>query len=200
MKNLKINFKNLTHNFGVDVSSNLVRVIDKLAIAPLLGFTFVGIYQLNLQVLTLMEILPISLHSYLLSNKSNEINFKKIILYVIPSSTGLVILAVVLFPFFIEIFYPKYALGVPSFQILSISLIPLTIMAFYNAKLQTLGSNYVGISALIRISSILTLIIFLGPTYGLIGLSLAFLISAIITCIFLIIIYHNKIKPFENNL
>ena len=47
---VKQNFNVIIHNFGVDVSSNLPRIVDKMLIAPLFGFFFVGIYQFQMKI------------------------------------------------------------------------------------------------------------------------------------------------------
>jgi len=188
-KLLRAKFRVLLHNFGVDVSSRLGRVVDKLLIAPLLGFTFLGIYQLNVQILFAFEMLPIALHSFLLSEESSGIKHKKIGIMVIGLSIIVVIAVILSSPFLINTFLPKYSEGIPSLQILIISLVPLSISAIFSAKLQAKESSKVGFSALVRIGSLLGLIAILGSTFDLIGLSLSVLISTILHTIFLLFLY-----------
>ena len=47
-------------------------------IAPLLGFTSLGIYQFNIQILFGLELIPIAIHSFLLSEESSGKKHKKI--------------------------------------------------------------------------------------------------------------------------
>lgn len=186
---LRNNFSVLFHNFGVDASTSLVRFIDKLVIVPILGFTSLGIYQLNFQILIGLELLPLSLHSFLLSEESTGTKHKKISIFVVLISIVSAFTIIILSPIFISEFLPKYADGIPSLQILILSLIPLSIAAIFNAKLQSSESTKVGFSALVRIGSLVILLIILGSAYGLMGLSYSVLISSILYTMFLTFIY-----------
>jgi O-antigen/teichoic acid export membrane protein len=188
------NFKILFHNFGVDVSTTLVRFVDKLVIVPILGFSSLGIYQFNLQILIGMELIPMALHSFLLSEESSGAKHKKISIYVIIISIVCAFSIIVISPIFITEFLPKYVDGILSLQILILSLIPLSISAIFNAKLQSKESTKVGFSALIRIGTLVIFLIILGELYGLIGLSLAVLLSSIFYVIFLALIYNHDLK------
>lgn len=193
-QNFKNNFRIFLHNFGVDASTNLVKFIDKLVIAPIAGFAILGIYQLNLQILIGLEIIPLALHSYLLSEESSGNKHRKIIGLVILFSIFLVISIILLSPFVIPEFFPQYIEGIESLQILVISLIPLTISSILNAKLQAKNSTKVGYSAIIRIGSLLILLVFLGSQFGLLGLSYSVLLSATFSTIFLIYIFKSDNK------
>ena len=182
---IRNNYKVLFHNFGVDASNNLTKFADKLLIVPLLGFTVVGIYQLNLQILIALETIPIALHAFLLSEESSGKKHKKIALIALTASVIIASFVIIASPFFIEEFFPKYSDGIFSLQILILSIIPLTIGAIFTAKLQAKESTLVGYAAIIRIGSLLALIFILGSSYGLVGLSFAILISVILNAIFL---------------
>jgi len=187
------NYKILIHNFGVDSSANLSRHIDKLLITPLLGLSLVGVYQLNLQILLALEMFPISIHSFLLAEEASGKKHKKIIYLIISLTIVLTILAIFISPFFINQFFPKYSEGIFSLQIILLSLIPLSVSAIFNAKLQAFESTKVGYGALVRVGLLLGLIATLGSWFGLIGLSLSVLFSTIAYTIFLSILYY-KVK------
>jgi len=85
--------------------------------------------------------------------------------------------------------FPKYIEGVFPLQILGIAIIPMTINAILTAKLMSRESTKIGFSAVIRIGTLLGLIALLGEFYGLLGLSLAVLISIASNTIFLSILY-----------
>lgn len=193
-QNFRNNFRIFLHNFGVDASTNLVKFIDKLVIAPIAGFAILGIYQLNLQILIGLEIIPIALHSYLLSEESSGNKHRKITGLVLLFSIFLVISIIFLSPFVIPEFFPQYIEGIESLQILVISLIPLTISSILNAKLQARNSTKVGYSAIIRIGSLLIMLVVLGSQFGLLGLSYSVLLSAIFNTIFLIYIFKSDNK------
>ena len=186
---IKSNFHIVLQNFGVDLSSNLSRRIDKLLIAPLLGFASTGIYQFNLQILFGLELIPTALHSFLLSEESSGKKHKKIEFSVIVFSVIISLIVIGISPFLIEYFLPSYSDGIPSLQILVISIIPLTIIAVLNAKLQAKESTKIGFSAILRIGTLLILIMVLGQWLGLMGLSLSVLFSVIAHVVFLFILY-----------
>ena len=194
-EDIKNNFKVLTHNFGVDFSTYAPRFVDKIIIFPILGSTTLGIYQLNIQLLFILEILPISLHSFLLSEESSDKKHKKIIFLVILTSIFIAILSAIVGPFFIAEFFPKYAEGITSLQILVFSIVPLTISAIISAKLQVSESTVVGYSGIVRVGSLLILIYILGSNFGLMGLSLSVLFSTVFHSIFL---YMMLIKSSEH--
>jgi len=187
------NFKVLLHNYGADASLNLPRMVDKLVIVPLLGFTSTGIYQFNLQILFALEVLPIIMHGFLLSEESSGGNLKKFNTLLIIVSALIVVAVIILSPIFVNEFFPKYSEGVPSLQVIVISLIPLSISAILSAKLQAKESEKIGFSVLVKIGSLLVLILFLGNLFGLLGLSMAVLISSLLYASFLAVLYY-KIK------
>jgi len=185
---IKNNYKVLAHNFGVDMSTNATKFVDKLLIVPILGFAYTGIYQLNLQILSGLEMLPLALHSFLLSEESSGKSQKKISAVVVAASIAISIIVIVLAPSVIGKLFPQYQEGTYSFQILVVSIIPLTVGAILTAKLQAIGSTQVGFLAMVRIGSLLFLLGVLGNTFGLTGLSMAVLTSSILSTVFLYIL------------
>ena len=194
IKFFKKNFLVLLHNFGVDSSTNFVRFVDKLVIVPILGFTSLGIYQLNLQILVGLELFPLALHSFLLSEESSGNRHKKISIFVVLISVFIVLLVYFLAPSIIFTLLPEYSEGIPSLQILIISLIPLSLASIFNAKLQSRESTKVGYSALVRIGSLIFFIVILGSQYDLIGLSLAVLFSSVLYSGFVIFLFKFESK------
>lgn len=192
-KGIKNNFHVILHNFGVDLSTNLPRRIDKLFIVPILGFSNVGLYHFNLQILLGLELIPIAIHSFLLSEESGGKQHKKIEYAIICFAIGISILAIIVSPYIIPEIFPKYSSGIKSLQIMILTIIPLSIVAIYNAKLQAMESTRVGFAAICRLGVLIGLILTIGNWYGLNGLSLAVLISVIIHAVFLVIIY-GKVK------
>ena len=181
------------HNFGVDASTNLSRRIDKVMIAPIFGFTSVGIFQFNTQILFALELIPLALHSFLLSEESRGNKSKKLIFYILILSTLVSIFIFFLSPIFVDQFFPKYSDGIFSLQILGFTIIPLTIASILSAKLQVMESTKVGFAALIRIGSIIILIPILGNWLNLTGLSLSLLLSSIFYSIFLGVLYKKTV-------
>jgi len=189
---LKKYYKILVHNFAVMSGTHLSIVVDKLLIAPLFGFFIVGIYQFNLQILLSLEALPTVLTIYLISEESKGIRHRKLSYIVVIASIILTVTAIVLAPILVPVFFEKYSDGIPALQILVISVLPLTINAIYNSKLLAKESTKIGFSAIVRIGSMLILIAILGELYGLIGLSLAVLISISANTLFLYLLYQRE--------
>jgi O-antigen/teichoic acid export membrane protein len=200
IKNLKLNFKSLDefksnfqfilHNFSIQASFGFAKFLDKLVIVPILGFASTGIYQFNLQILLALTILPSSLHSFLLSEESSGTTHKKINYLVIITSILLVMISILFAPFAVENLFPKYVEGIPSLQIILVSLIPMSISSIINPKLQSKESTLVGYPAISRIVSLIIFIIILGGSYGLLGLSLSVLFSSIIEVLLLLLIFY----------
>jgi len=191
---LKNKYKVIIHNFGVEASESLPIMVDKLLIAPLFGFFIVGVYQFNLQIFYALGVLPGILFHFLLSEESGGETHKKISYLVILGSIAAAAIAIILAPFFVNEFFPKFSDGIFSLQIIVLSVIPLSISSIYTAKLMAKESTRIGFSAIIRVGSLLALITVLGQLYGLEGLSLAFLLSIIINTVFLVFLY-KKEKP-----
>jgi O-antigen/teichoic acid export membrane protein len=191
---VKNNITTILHNFGTESSNYLPRFIDKLIIVPLFGLVSTGIYQLNLQILFVMELFPIALHSFLLPEESSGKIYKRIITYVVIISSLLSLFAIVLAPTFISTFFPKYSSGIESLQILLIALVPLSISSVLNAKLQAIQSKTIGYSVLIRIGSLIISIIVLGQAFGMFGMSLSVLLSISLNALYLSLIYRKSIS------
>jgi len=196
---IKNYYKVLINNFGVDSSISLVRSIDRLLVGTLFGFLFTGLYIFNMQILIGLEILPRILYLFLLSEESSGKKHKKISYVVVLISILIVIATIIFGPLVIERFFTNYSDGVIGLQIIIISLIPISISSIITAKMQAAESTKVGYSAIVSISSLLILLGFLGNEFGLIGLSLAVVISSILNTIFLYFLYRNFQTKGSNN-
>lgn len=196
---LRSNYKFLTHNFGVDVALTFPTILDKLLIVPLFGFISVGIYQFNMQILAAIGLLPEILHSFLLSEESSGNTHKKINYLTVLSSGLFVLMITILAPFIIAKFFPQFSEGIFSLQILVVSAIPLSITSILNAKLQSRESSKIGFSGIIRIISLLIFILIFGNLYGVVGLSIAVLLSIILYTIFLCILFY-KTKSVQDKM
>lgn len=188
------NLKVIIHNFGVTISTGLPKWADKLLIMPLFGFTFVGIYQFNFQVLLGLEIFPLALQSFLLSEESSGRSHRKLTYLSIIITVMIVITVIAISPIVINEFFPKYVEGIQSLQIMILALIPTAISAVFIAKLQASKSTKIGYSALVRLPSLLVLIVILGNMWGLVGLSLSVVISIVLHTIFIVYLYKTSKK------
>jgi O-antigen/teichoic acid export membrane protein len=194
-------YKILIHNFAADVSGSLSLMIDKLLIASLFGFFIVGIYQFNTQILIALGTLPGILGSYLISEMAHGSNHKVISLLTFLLSVMITVVGIVTAPFFINTLFPGYSEGIFSLQILLITIIPQTIGTIFGSSLLAKGSTKLGFIAIIKIGSLLPLFVYFGNIFGLVGLSLAFLISIILSTLvtYFVYKYGGNDKIFDNN-
>ena len=150
--------KFLSHNNEsidfIHIWKNGINNDDEIIIAPILGFTILGNYQLGIQFVSVMTIIPLMIFNYTLPNDStgnSNILIKKIIIIV---SVVLAILAIVLAPIVLPHIFPEFENAIEIIQIMSISVIPITIIMNYvskflgsgNSKIVIVGTGiYVGI-------------------------------------------------------
>ncbi len=176
-----------SHSFVIDFAQVIVITLDKLVIAPLFGFAILGTYQLGVQFLMFMGILPSSLFLYLLPQESGTAN-KKLLKFAGIIVSGL--LAVLFFfasPWIIRTFFPNFLDSIVPTQIMSFGVIPMSIASILNSSL--LGkekSRPVFIGAITYIAIQSSLIPTLGIVFGLIGLALAMLLALIAQALYLL--------------
>jgi len=193
-KEIKIDFSLLKPRFGFIINNYILTIVDgfsgqldKLIIAPLLGFTLLGNYSLALQVVVILMIFSQIMFKYLLSHDStgnHNIQLKKITIII---SICIVIMSIILSPIIIPIMFPKYLDVVEVIQIMSIGTIPGTLSVIYTSKL--LGqekSKFVLSGSLLSLGTIIIGIITLGNILGIIGIGIAFLLASSFKAIFLI--------------
>jgi len=157
--------------------------------ATVFGFGFAGVYIFIIQILIGLQILPRVLYLFLLSEESSGKKHGKINKLVVLSSGLLTILVIFASPTLIEAFFPNYTEGVTGLQILALSLLPTSISLILTAKMQAKESTKVGYSAIVRLGSLLILIWILGSGYGIIGVSVAVVVSTILNTLVLYFLY-----------
>jgi len=195
-KNTKISFslilpkKNfIVNNYLMTLSGSFGGQIDKIILAPLLGFSLLGNYSLALQIFTILVMFSSIVFKYLLPQDASGIanrSLKKITLVV---ACIISILGILVLPRIIPVFFPKFVETVEAISIMSIAVIPETITILYISKM--LGkekSKFVLIAKLISLLIIVVGFIWLGPILGIIGLSIIMVIASLLQAIFLIVV------------
>ncbi len=187
----------IINNYGMNISGAVGGQIDKIIIAPILGFELLGNYSLAMQFLIIMMLLPTIIFKYLLTQDSsgkNTGNLKKISLMI---SIGLALFGILILPMLIPSFFPQFIETTIAIQILSIAIIPATIGTFYESKLLSLEKGkFPIISKTLGIIIIISGFLILGPIFGMTGLATTIVISSIIQTIF--IIAATKMSSLEN--
>ena len=170
------------------------RDIDKIIIVPLLGFTVLGNFALTLQFFTIMMVLSSISYKYLLpKDVSGEKNakLKKILILV----SVLIALSGFFFsPYFIENFFTKFTESIIPIQIASFSVIPSTISVILFSKILALEkTRFLLIANSVQLCVILIGTIFLGILYGIIGITIAFILGNTMYAITLAAINYNYV-------
>ena len=183
----------IINNYAMDISGRMGSSIDKLVVAPLLGFALLGNYSLALQFFIILYVIPTVIYKYLLpqdasGNLNNKLKQTAVLLSVAIAGFG-----IILFPHIIPNFFPKFIEAVEAIQIMSIAIIPAMFSLLYTSKLLGLEkSKFVLISKIIATSSLIIGFIILGPIFGIIGLASVFVSVSIFEACFLFSI--SKIK------
>ena len=183
----------IINNYVMSMIGSSGSQIDKLIIAPLLGFALLGNYSLALQIFAVMIVFSSIVYKYLLpqdaSGKSNN-TLKKMTVLI---SIGISVLGIALSPLVIPELFPKYIETIGAVQILGIAVVPSTVTMLYTSKLlSSEKSRFVLISKAISVSMLIVGFIIIGPIFGIIGLSIVFVFTATFEASFLFSI--SKIK------
>ena len=176
----------IINNYSLIIFGNAKGNLDKILIAPLVGFAVLGNYSLAFQVYLVMMVFTNIIYKYSLPNHSSgTISIKfKIITTII--SIGFALIGMLIVPQIIPIYFPNFTGAVEAIPILSLAVIPNTISLLYSSKfLGAEKSRYILIGSIINLGTYLPLILFLGETYLIQGISISYLISSIVYCLFL---------------
>ena len=184
-KNTKIDFSLLKprlnfiiNNYIVYNTGGVTGQIDKLIIAPLLGFALLGNFSLAFQLVSVLLILPNVIFRYIIPQDARGEKNKKLKTYSILLAIALAITAIVIAPIIIPVIFPKYIDVIEAVQIMSICVIPATISSIYWSKFLAYEKSKFLIFA--QLSSLVTMVVgflILGPILGLIGLAIVLVIS-----------------------
>ena len=194
-KRTKIDFSLLNQKKGFVINNYLTTLsgsfggqIDKIILAPLLGFTLLGNYSLAMQIFTILVIFSSIVFKFLLPQDSSGNSSKSIKKYTILVSVVISVFGVVVVPKLIPIFFIKFIQTVDAISIVSLAIVPETITMLLTSKM--LGqekSRFILIAKLISLGIMIIGFIVLGPIYGIVGLAFVIVAASIIQVIFLVI-------------
>jgi|TARA_B110000914_G_C15317392_1_gene378576 O-antigen/teichoic acid export membrane protein len=155
----------------------------------MLGFALLGNYQIGIQVLSVLLILPGVLYSYTVPHDASGNTNKKLKITGVLFSIVLVIPTIILSPILIPIILPEFTESITVIQLISISLIPITISALYISKF--LGQERIKIvligSGMFITIQIITILI-LGEIYSVNGVAMSYLIASTLEAIYLFMV------------
>ena len=179
----------IINNYVLDLSSTLSGSLDKLITGSLLGFVLLGNYQLGLQFLAILLILPNIIYKYTLPNDASGTSTRKIKNAAILTSAGITALGVLLSPIIIPPLFPKYTHVVEIIQILSFALVPATITLLYNSKF--LGNEKTRIvlyGAGVHLLILIIGIMILGNYFSVKGVAIAYVLATSAHVVFYLVI------------
>ena len=191
----KINFSLLKTRSGF-ISNNYFNTlaggfggqIDKLIIAPILGFALLGNYSLALQFISVMMIFSSIVFKFILPLDSAGKDTKRIKKYTIILSLIITILGITLSPIVIPELFPEYIETVIAVQILSISVFFGNLISIFSSKLLSEErSKSILIANIISVGIIIIGFILLGPILGIVGLSIVHVVALAIESIILML-------------
>ena len=196
LKESKIDFSQLKprlgfigNNYGMVLVNSSKNQVDKIIIAPLLGFSILGNYALALQIVGIMLILTSIVFKYILSQDAVGIRNNNLKRLVFLSSIIITILGYLFSPIIIYELFPKYNEAADAIQIMSFLVIPSTISMIYTSKFLGLEkSRFVIISKIVSLISIIIGMAVLGPMFGIIGLAISYVLSVTVEAMIFILI------------
>ena len=176
---IKSRFKFMMHSYGLDLSRNFTKSLDKIIIGPLFGFAVLGNYHLGFQVLMVISLLPTIVYQYILPHDASGTRNVKLKKATILVSIGLAVLGLLLAPVVIPVLFEEYSDAVEIVQIMSVGIVPLTVGYMYTSKFLGMEeSRYVLFSSIIFIVIQVSLIFLLGSIMGINGAAIALVLAA----------------------
>ena len=188
LNNLKEKRNFTLHSYGYNlIGQNLSNYLDKIIIGALFGYYSLGLYQLGFQFLMFLSIIPASLQHYLLPEESSGNHKSHIKIAALIFTTAASIALFTLSPYLVTTFFPTFIDAIPLVSLISLSVIPSTIVAMLTASL--LGnekSAVVFTAGLIYLMALIICLIVLGFIMGVLGLALAIIIAKTMQAAFLL--------------
>jgi O-antigen/teichoic acid export membrane protein len=169
--------------------------IDKILIAPFVGFALLGNYQLGVQFMAILSIIPGIIYNYTLPHDSSgnpNVFLKKL---TIIGSVVIAVLSVVLAPIVLPTLFPTYNESVQIIQIMSVSIIPATIVSMLVSKFLGAGnSRIVLIGSGVYLGFQIPTILLLGMMFGVNGAAFSIVIASWAQAIYFILINQSQYK------
>ncbi|AJA93180.1 hypothetical protein A7X95_05840 [Candidatus Nitrosopelagicus brevis] len=174
----------ITNNYILLLSSGLHGQIDKVLVAPLLGFTVLGNFSLGMQFIVVMSIISGIIFKYLLAQDATNVENNRLKILSVICSIIISILGMIFLPTIIEIFFPKFIMISDAIQIMCIHIIPTSIAVIFESKLLgQLNSKYVLAGRLSGLGVMVIGMIILGSVYDIIGIAISLVLSSIVLCV-----------------
>ena len=176
----------IRNNYLTHISKIINFNIDKLIIFPLFGTAILGPYQLGFQIFILVMLIPNTVLTYTLPHDVIGAKNLKLKKYAFLLSILITIITISLSPIIIPQILPQFEESILIIQIMSLAFVPASLSILYSSEL--LGSERSRIVLIGTIISVLILssgIILLGKDYGLLGITIIFVIAKMAEFLFI---------------
>ena len=186
---LKDRFRFIVDNYVMFLVYALEEQIDKIIIMPLFGSVILGNFSLGVQAISILMIFSLVFYKFILPQDASGNNLKKFKIFAILVSVSMSAIGILVGPFLIEEFFPKYIEAKEAIQIMSIDPIPATIVLILQSQL--LGkerSRTVLHGTILSVSILIVAMFTLGTYFGIVGLAWSIIIAT--TCKALFLLYH----------
>ena len=162
----------IINNYVMNLTAGLGGTVDKLIIAPILGFALLGNYSLAAQMLTMMMMFSAVVYKYLLPLDASGESNKKIRQIALVISIIIATLGVTILPNVIDWLFPKFIDAKDAIQIMSLAVVPGTVSILYGSKFLGMEkSKIVMIPKLVSLGVVIGGFLYFGPIYGTAGLA-----------------------------
>jgi len=178
----------IVNNYFLFLSAGFHGQIDKILVAPILGFVVLGNFSLGMQFIAVMSIFSGMIFKYLLAQDASNVENNRLKLYSVICSVIISLLGIVFLPMIIEVLFPKYIIVINAIQIMSIHIIPYSIAVIFESKLLgALKTKYVLVGRLTGLGVMIIGMITLGSVFDIVGIAISLILSSITLCIIFMI-------------
>jgi O-antigen/teichoic acid export membrane protein len=191
----KMYFTSLTS--VLNPATTLISYLDKIIVGIFFGFYMLGSYQLSYQVFLFLSLLPSNIFRFLLPREAEGNAIKKSVKLAGLSFACIISLTIiVLTPYALPLFYPQYIHAIFPIQIISLAIIPLTLVFILQTKIlaQERNTTHMMYAGVITTISEVILLLLLGGMLGLVGLAFSIVIA--LTIQFLYLLVSSRFKVF----
>lgn len=178
----------MINSYVLDLSRMFSGSTDKLIIAPIFGYTILGNYQLGIQFLALLNLIPSIVYQYILPQDASGISNKKLKKVLILVAILIAFGGIILSPIIIPSLFPKFSKAVHVIQIMSLAVIPTSINLIFISKfLGALKNRIVLFGSAIFLVVLVSAIISFGNLFGINGVAAAYVLATSSETVFLLV-------------
>lgn len=175
----------LVNSYVLDLSNVFIGSIDKIIVAPLFGLLILGNYQLGIQFLGVLYIIPNVFYKFLITQQASGISTAKLTKFVIACAVILTLIGMFVAPAALPVFFPKFTETTKVLQIVSLAVIPNSVNLIFVSKFLAFEKiRFVLFGSMMFLAVQICGIIVLGSIYGITGIAVSLVLSETIQMIY----------------